>query len=200
MPSIDRTRRRLDPRQERAHASVDAIVHAAELLLEKKGFSSLTTNHIADRAGVNISLVYRYFAGKEAIVGTLIERVAERTEKAIAKVLSDHWGAPLRQFARAIVEVLVDTPGISAAAHRQLVEQVEATKRQQIVQAASNQMREALATWLEEQGQPASAATLFVLQHALQSASHAVAFGLPESIPREEAMASLTDLIAAALA
>ena len=64
MPPRDRTRRRRQPTQARAHDTVEAILVAAARVLEQEGYSRATTNRIADVAGVNIALLYRYFAGK----------------------------------------------------------------------------------------------------------------------------------------
>src|SRR4051812_13641023 len=110
MPPRDRTKARRAPRQERARASVDAIVTAAEQILVEEGFARATTNRIAARAGVNVALVYRYFAGKEAIVGALIERSAERTYEAVRSALASNAETPLPVAMRAMVDALVSTP------------------------------------------------------------------------------------------
>src|SRR5262245_64528603 len=110
MPPRDRTRRRVIPRQQRAQASAEAILSAAELLLREQGFARMTTNRIAARAGVNVALVYRYFAGKEAIVGALIERFSRQTHDQFAKVLVQHARSPLPVAFRALLTSLIETP------------------------------------------------------------------------------------------
>jgi AcrR family transcriptional regulator len=47
------------PRQARAASTVDAILTAALELLVAVGVEQLTTNHVADRAGVSIGTVYQ---------------------------------------------------------------------------------------------------------------------------------------------
>ncbi|MGC0013988.1 TetR/AcrR family transcriptional regulator, partial [Ralstonia pseudosolanacearum] len=49
------------PTQERSRATVDAIMQAATYILVKFGWERLTTNAIAERAGVNIGSLYQYF-------------------------------------------------------------------------------------------------------------------------------------------
>lgn len=63
-------------KQPRADAAptFDAILHAAERVLLRDGVAGLTTNKIADVAGVSIGSLYQYFPNKEAIVGALIDR------------------------------------------------------------------------------------------------------------------------------
>lgn len=69
---------RKTPVQERSQATVDAIVQAAADILSKEGAARLTTNRIAERAGVNIASLYQYFPGKDAIVAQVAERLVER--------------------------------------------------------------------------------------------------------------------------
>jgi DNA-binding transcriptional regulator YbjK len=55
------------PRQERARHKVALILEAAMRLLGKGGAAALTTNAVAETAGVSIGTLYQYFANKEAI-------------------------------------------------------------------------------------------------------------------------------------
>ena len=56
------------PKQSRSRDIVDAIVQAGELILEEEGEESLTTSRIAERAGVSVGSLYRYFPNKEAVL------------------------------------------------------------------------------------------------------------------------------------
>ena len=66
------------PAQERSQATFDALVQACTWLLPRLGYAGTTTNHIAERAGVNIASLYEYFPGKDAIVAQVAERLVER--------------------------------------------------------------------------------------------------------------------------
>ena len=61
-------------RQTRAKATEEAIVEAAARFLERDRLETITTNKIADRAGVSIGSLYQYFPNKEAILAALIRR------------------------------------------------------------------------------------------------------------------------------
>jgi len=50
----------------------------ARRLLPELGYAGTTTNHIAERAGVNVASLYEYFPGKDAIVAQVAERLVER--------------------------------------------------------------------------------------------------------------------------
>ncbi len=65
---------RKNPRQSRSRATVEAIVEAAARILETDGFAGLSTNAVAERAGVSIGSLYQYFPRKEALIGALIAR------------------------------------------------------------------------------------------------------------------------------
>ncbi len=59
-------------------------MEAAALLLAERGYERTTTNHIADRAGVNIASLYEYFPGKDAIVAQVAERLVGRVLEQLA--------------------------------------------------------------------------------------------------------------------
>jgi AcrR family transcriptional regulator len=54
--------------QERAKMTVDAILQATTYILKRQGHEGLTTNKIAEKAGVNIASLYQYFPNKESIL------------------------------------------------------------------------------------------------------------------------------------
>lgn len=63
---------RTQPRQERARLSVARIKAAALELIIEAGVERFTTNHVAERAGVNISTLYRYFPDKAHLLHALM--------------------------------------------------------------------------------------------------------------------------------
>ena len=62
-----------EPGQARSKASVQAMVQACARILERRGYAGLSTNAIAEVAGVSIGSVYEYFPGKDAIVARLVQ-------------------------------------------------------------------------------------------------------------------------------
>ncbi len=59
---------RVRPRQQRSMATVDVILEAAAQVLEIAGEAGFNTNAVAERAGVGIGSIYRYFPDKHAIL------------------------------------------------------------------------------------------------------------------------------------
>lgn len=81
----EKTRR--TPRQPRSEATVEAILEAAFQLLEAGGVEALTTNHIAERAGVSVGTLYQYFGGKRAILAGLAHRRAAAARDRIVEIV-----------------------------------------------------------------------------------------------------------------
>jgi len=62
------------PKQARSHEIVKAIREACLRILTEEGPDAVSTNRIAEVAGVNIASVYRYFPNKEAIMAQIYEQ------------------------------------------------------------------------------------------------------------------------------
>lgn len=204
MPPKDRTRRRVRPRQQRAHASVDAILTAAEQVLAEHGIAKATTNRIAARAGVNVALLYRYFSGKEAVVGALVERAAAATCMAVEAALTHNRDAPLRAALRAMLDALVYTPGVPPELHQQLVASIGITHRTQLVEGVRSRLAALFTEFLAHRHAELmplhdAEATLFILEHAIESATHAVAFRRPAHLSAPRALDALVEMVAQSL-
>lgn len=69
-------RSRIEPRkvpvQARSRKTYDAILKAAGQILMQEGQAGLTTNRVAERAGVSIGSLYQYFPNKHVIVVALM--------------------------------------------------------------------------------------------------------------------------------
>jgi len=74
-------RLRRTPRQPRSRATVEAILDATAGLLREVGADRLTTNAIAERAGINVASLYAYFPNKFAILASLWERMQIRQQE-----------------------------------------------------------------------------------------------------------------------
>ena len=66
---------RKKPIQKRSKITVDAIYEAALQLFTQEGYSAITTDKIARRAGVSIGTLYQYFPNKESILVGMWEQV-----------------------------------------------------------------------------------------------------------------------------
>jgi len=67
--------------QVRVSKTRDKILEAAIRLFAEKGFNGTTTKEIAERAGVNEALIFRYFSTKRDLYGAIIERKIKEDPK-----------------------------------------------------------------------------------------------------------------------
>lgn len=69
------------PAQSRSRATVDLVLDSAADLLDEVGLEGFNTNLLAERAGVSVRAIYRYFPNKLAVLVALAERMRgwERT-------------------------------------------------------------------------------------------------------------------------
>jgi AcrR family transcriptional regulator len=99
------------PKQGRSRQTVRAIREACGIVLRREGPDALTTQRIADVAGVNIASLYQYFPNKEAVIADFLDgeatRFAERTAELFSVIdrLSRH---SLEHTLAAIVELELD--------------------------------------------------------------------------------------------
>ncbi len=63
------------PQQQRAIKTYEAIITAAGELLCELGLERISTNNIAERAGVTVPALYRYFPNKYAVLNALGSRL-----------------------------------------------------------------------------------------------------------------------------
>jgi len=82
------------PKQARSRASFDAVIEAAAQLLNGGTYEALTTNHIAERAGVSIGTLYEFFPNKETIIAELAGRRMRALLQAMHKAVPETQGMP----------------------------------------------------------------------------------------------------------
>ena len=105
------------------------IVRAAYQALAEKGFEGLRMREIAKRAGINHSTLHYYFAGKEALIGGIVDHIVqdlsigrnpaiETQEMGPRQRLTSHFDALIRQM-RERPEMFVVLAEINARSMRE---------------------------------------------------------------------------------
>ncbi|HEV7918982.1 MAG TPA: TetR/AcrR family transcriptional regulator [Solirubrobacterales bacterium] len=72
MPTQRRT-----PLQSRSRARVESILDVAADVIAENGLEALTTSAVAERSGISVGTLYQYFADRDAIIATLVDRHVE---------------------------------------------------------------------------------------------------------------------------
>ena len=115
---------RREPQQLRARQTVDAILEAVIRILKREGPDAVTTNRIAEVAGVSIGSVYQYFPDKRAIFAALHQRHIEQIDRVMESALIQNASAPLDRLMRALVDAMIDAHSADPELHDLLLAQV----------------------------------------------------------------------------
>ncbi|HEY6035638.1 MAG TPA: TetR/AcrR family transcriptional regulator [Kofleriaceae bacterium] len=181
-----RTSPRKRPRQQRSKDTVDSILDATARLLKHAGFAGMTTNAVAEKAGVSIGSLYQYFPNKEALVSALIERHCDEMNAAILAKLANVATLPIAQGARAVIELTFSAHAIDPALHRVLTEQVprigKLAKLRELDNISHRMVAGLLAARRDELAIRDVELAAFVLVSAIESIVHRSALLYPDKL------------------
>ena len=99
---------RREPTQQRAQVTVEAMLDAAVKLLKRGGASSITTNRIAETAGVSIGSVYQYFPNKRAIFIALHDRHIHQVDSAMHRRMAESAEATLEELIASLIDGMIE--------------------------------------------------------------------------------------------
>ncbi|ETI62864.1 hypothetical protein GCM10007301_50850 [Azorhizobium oxalatiphilum] len=108
------------PVQARSLATIEAIFEATIQVLLHGGARALTTNRIAERAGVSVGTLYQYFPAKEALLYALVSRHLDKAGQAVEQACQAHSGASLSDCADTFVDAYIDAKAGDVAVSRAL--------------------------------------------------------------------------------
>lgn len=67
---------RKKPVQRRSRLMVDSIIEATARIVAEEGLDALTTNRVAERAGISNGSLYQYFHDRNDLIEALLEKSA----------------------------------------------------------------------------------------------------------------------------
>ena len=108
MTTTKRAIRRREPKQQRSRHTVDVVLEAVQLVVKRHGAQAITTNRIAEAAGVSIGSLYQYFPDKRAIFTALHDEHVDDVRQVIEQTTAACASAPLEEFTRELVHGLVN--------------------------------------------------------------------------------------------
>ncbi len=109
---------RRTPRQSRARQTVEDVLAAVPLVLKRYGAHAVTTNRIAEVAGVSIGSLYQYFPDKQSVFCALHERHTAEVRDALERHAAAQGSGSFSTFAVNLVEELVDFHSLDPALHQ----------------------------------------------------------------------------------
>jgi AcrR family transcriptional regulator len=170
------------PKTPAALAICDAVLDAAELILASGGIETFSTNAIADRAGVGVASLYRYFPNKESILASVAQRLGERDALAVMQVIDAEPAGHLGERARQLVDVML-ARSQNQGLRRQLQREVPEGWTQLGGERMDEAMRASVARALGKRGdlrKGPPAVMAFVVTHAVEMVIESAVRGAPE--------------------
>ena len=139
----------------RQEARQGALLKAARLVFVEKGLHAATTHDVARAAGVPVGSIYTYFASKEALIRASI--LAANKEETDSILRDMHAAGTFRERLRRALAgwyaYTIEAAGVAAfladvwaeAAHRPLIRDLVARRRERVIMVATILLQEGVA-------------------------------------------------------
>jgi AcrR family transcriptional regulator len=185
-PSASPAQPRKQPRQSRSRETVRTILDAAAAVLIKRGYEGMSTNQVAQRAGVSIGSLYQYFPSKEAIIAALIDEHLEAEHAIIREAFERLADAPLERAVAGLVDAVLLTSTVNPKLRRVFLEQIPRVGRFQRLRERVAAVEEMVMAYFEHH-QPEIRPTnlrlaAFMLTHAADGVIQTAKAERPETL------------------
>ncbi|MCB9781295.1 MAG: TetR/AcrR family transcriptional regulator [Alphaproteobacteria bacterium] len=191
---------RRKPTQARAIATWDAIVEACAQVLRDEGAAAVSTNRIAEVAGVSIGSLYQYFPNKESVLLALADREVETLRdnlEALLRVSGDlHAEVVVEQVIRGMFAMREQHVLLMrvAQADRDLPDM--ASRRVAVAESLRDMVRRLLARRKGQVREMDADVVSFVIVHAIQGNLQAIDGGLePWFLSKDELIDEIVALV-----
>jgi len=199
VPPQPKTSPRKQPRQDRSKATVDTILAATARVILRRGFDAMTTNAVAEAAGVSIGSLYQYFPNKEALVAALIERHVEEMSGAVATKLARVGQLPIADAVRAMIELTIRAHSVEPELHRVLTEQVPRVGRMAKLREADAMLHRMVSAVLAERRDELAIQdpdlSAFILVSTIEAIAHRAVLFAPERLRDPRLVDEATTLV-----
>jgi AcrR family transcriptional regulator len=178
------------PTQRRARQTVEAVLDAVVRVLKREGVTAITTNRIAEVAGVSIGSIYQYFPDKRAIFIALHQRHIEQIDRLVETKLVENAGSSLEELIRAMVEAMIDAHSPDPALYELLLTEVphRVEGTQDFSVRLHGAFRLAIAARAHELRKGRDLDKLvFIVTHMVESLSHGIVLRRPTALSLAEA-------------
>lgn len=193
---------RKPPTQDRARATVDALVQATAKVLIEEGYEGASTNKIAARAGVSVGSLYQYFDGKEQLVRAVGERHHEQMMAVLALAAADVGDKPLAVVVEDIIGAMLEAHAVDPEMHRVLSEQIpQEVFLQHIEEDGAAFLHAMFDVHRHKIRKDIDVDTaIFVIVHAVEGVTHAAVIEHPEQLRDKRLKRELAQMITRYLA
>jgi AcrR family transcriptional regulator len=197
MTAEPRTVPRKKPRQSRAQVTVDAILDATAHILVRDGYEGLSTNRVAERAGVSIGSLYQYFPGKESLIGELLDRYSDEIHTMVVTMIAELGHRSPAECTRVLVTAMIDVKLRSPRLAKVLREQIPRVGRMKRYEEELATIVKLVAAYLDahenEVRIPDRELAAFVAVHVVDELTHALVTRRAK-VDRDAAIEEVTDV------
>jgi AcrR family transcriptional regulator len=196
MSQIEAIYLRKKPKQDRSQTTVDALVEATARILVRDGPERLSTNRIAEVAGVSIGSLYQYFPNKEALLEELRRRYQTQFLDRVMAQVSHLGPLPLHEAVGAFTAFMIGIHREDPELHNAVSAQVPEWERKFIHQVTLAYL-EAHRDEVRPQNLDLAA---FIVEQAGEATIHNAALYCPERLDDPEFAEEVTRLLLGYLA
>jgi AcrR family transcriptional regulator len=197
IPIKTRGEPRVVPQRAPGRRIVDAILQSAKDVLTRDGFPRLTTNRIAQFAGVSIGSVYQYFPDKHAIVAAIGRELEQKALKLFQSEVAGSSTRSIADVSRKIVSGLAHESFEKQAVRREILRQVPRGWLEAASQRVDATVNAELARLLSSRSDVRAAdpeLMAFVVMHAVEAVLEAAVLRRPELLLDEAFLDEVTAL------
>ena len=128
------------PVQARSREMKQRILDAAAQVLAERGYAGMSTNRVAEQAGVSVGSLYRYFSDRTDLMEHLRAEVSEATMRDLTAAMAEAISLDTRQGVRHVVESLVRSLEEHGAVVRALMDEVPLGSHQNALPQLESQL------------------------------------------------------------
>ncbi|MEO8059403.1 MAG: TetR/AcrR family transcriptional regulator [Burkholderiales bacterium] len=174
------------PRQSRSLATVKAILDATARILVERGFAAVTTNAVAERAGVSVGSLYQYFPNKEALISALHARHGEQMMAVIQRAMTKAMDATLDDALAGLIEATVEAHRVDSDLHSVLELQLGTMDKASLDEEYVGVMEQRIVALLARHRgvitTPDLKLAAFMLMHSAHALIHAIVLERPKGV------------------
>ncbi len=179
------------PKQARSQEMVETLLQATTRILRRDGRESLTTNRIAEVAGVSVGSLYQYFPNKESLVDALRERYDAQFLERMIRAFGSSASLPLREGVREFARFVIDIHREDPQLHNELSPEIPEDQHRTV--------RELVKAYLEahrdEVRRPDLEIATYVVVEVGESLVHNTALRAPERLEDPRFLDEVCDLM-----
>src|SRR5260221_109535 len=187
MTTAESTLTRRKPKQQRSRRTVDDVLEAVQLVVKRHGTQAITTNRIAEAAGVSVGSLYQYFPDKRAILTALHDRHVDDVRQVIEQTMAACVPTSLEEFTRELVHGLASVHADAAELH-EVVSSAVPESALGFRNALHHTFRRVLSRADQDRySLDETERLLFVLPHMVESLVHGAAYPAGAALSRDGA-------------